>query len=176
MASPKRTTEERERDLVTTTEMYLKGKKQWEIAQEIGVSVEQISYDLRDIRQRWRESTLVDFNEMKQRELEKIDLLEQTYWDGWQRSTQEKTKTRTSKTGDTSSASIEKEMLVGDTRFLQGVERCIDMRAKILGTYAPVKVDSSLSVEITAAELIKAMQQGLEEFGKSGSFGKEPAA
>jgi hypothetical protein len=97
-------------------------------------------------------------------------LLEETYWAAWQRSIQEKTKTRTSKTGDTNSASIEKETLLGDPRFLQGVERCVDMRAKILGTYAPVKMDSSVSVEITSAELIKAMREGLTEMAEKGAF------
>jgi predicted transcriptional regulator len=170
MAETKRTPEQREEDLVVITRMYLQGKRQYEIAEVIGVTREQISYDLKEIRTRWRESTLVDFNEMKQRELEKIDLLEETYWAAWQRSIQEKTKTRTSKTGDTNSASIEKETLLGDPRFLQGVERCVDMRAKILGTYAPVKMDSSVSVEITSAELIKAMREGLTEMAEKGAF------
>lgn len=153
----------RENRLLQAAEMYLKGTYQHIIAERLGVSKSQINDDLQLIKKRWRESQIIDFNEAKQKELEKIDLLERTYWDAWERSTGEKTKTRTSKAGDSSSASIEKEMLIGDPRFLQGVERCVDMRAKILGTYAPVKVDGSVSIELTAADLIKAMREGALE-------------
>jgi len=139
MAAPKRTKFERENDLQRIAELYLKGWYQSAIAKEIGVAQPQIAYDLKEIRQRWRESSIRDFDEDRNQELERIDILEREYWSAWERSKEEKTRTRQTKHGDISSASVEKETLLGNPAYLSGVERCIELRCKILGLYAPIK-------------------------------------
>lgn len=146
---PKRTNFERENDLYRTTQLYLKGKTQAEIAEELEVSREQIKYDIAIIQKRWRESGLIDMNESKQKELARIDTLERTYWEAWERTLEEKTKTRTEQStsgkgdkdaGKTAKATIEKETLLGNPAYLSGVQWCISERCKILGIYAPAKV------------------------------------
>lgn len=145
MAAPKRTDFERENDYRRITDMYLQGKTQADIAAALGVSQPQISMDLATIQKRWRTSTAINLDEAKQKELAKIDTLERTYWDAWQRTLEEKTKTRTeqSKTGDKSGAAkatIEKETLLGNPAYLSGIQWCISERCKILGIYAPSKI------------------------------------
>jgi predicted transcriptional regulator len=141
MASPKRTPTQRENDLERIAAMYLRGNRQADIAAELGIAQQQVSYDLKEIHKRWRESTLVSINEVKHRELSRIDELERTYWDAWQRSIGEKTKTRTEKAVDgVSKASIEKESLVGNPAFLNGVLSCIEQRCKIFGIYEATKI------------------------------------
>jgi hypothetical protein len=141
MSGPKRTQTERENNLELIAASYLRGKRQSDIAKEIGIDQSQVSRDLKIIHKRWRESALVNINEAKHRELAKIDLLEQTYYDAWQRSMNEITKTTTSKSDkDGSRASIVKEQRVGDSSYLAGVQWCIEQRCKIFGLYEAAKI------------------------------------
>lgn len=144
MAAPKRTPTQRENDLERISTLYLKGKRQVEIAVELGVTQQQVSYDLKEIHKRWRESTTINLDEAKHRELARLDILENTYWSAWERSLDERTKTRTERTsrggdGQQDKASIEKETLLGIPAYLAGVERCIEQRCKLLGIYAPTR-------------------------------------
>lgn len=121
--------------------MYLKGARQVDIAEKIGVDRSQVSYDLKEIHKRWRESALVNINEAKHRELARIDELERTYRDAWERSVGEVVKTTTSKSDkDGSRASIVKEQKTGDASYLAGVQWCIEQRCKIFGLYEAAKI------------------------------------
>ena len=147
MAAPKRSKFQREADLARISELYLRGKPQAEIAEEIGVSQGQVSKDLSIIRTRWRKQTTVNMDEAKNKELARIDVLEREYWEAWERSKGEQVKGR-QKQSDTGGkkkiewATVEKVQLIGNPAFLAGVEKCIDMRCKLLGIYAATKVDS----------------------------------
>src|SRR5262249_28077339 len=59
-----------------------------EIAQRLKVSRQQIGNDLKVLQRRWQESALADFNAKKVAELAKMDELERTYWEAWERSCQ----------------------------------------------------------------------------------------
>lgn len=142
MAAKRRTPFERECDLKRIADLYLKGKTQAAIGAELGYSQQQIDYDLNEVKRRWREDTSINFDEAKQQELAKVDALERTYWDAWERSLEEKVKTRTEKqTGkDGGKASVEKESLLGNPAYLAGVMNCIERRCKMLGLDAPQKI------------------------------------
>lgn len=130
---------EREAHLYKVQTLYLQGKTQVEIAEETGVSQPQISYDLTTVQKRWRQDTTINIDEAKLKELSRIDILERTYWTAWERSLDEKVKTRTEKfSGDDGKgkASVEKETLLGVPAYLTGVQWCISERCKILGLYA----------------------------------------
>src|SRR5689334_20019719 len=86
MARPKRTHFEHEQDLARTCEMYLKGKTQAEIAQELGVSRSQIEYDISQIKHRWSTQTVHNLDEHRAKELAKLDALEREYWKSWESS------------------------------------------------------------------------------------------
>lgn len=143
---PKRTKFEREDDYVTITRLYLQGKTQQEIADELKLSRQQIGFDLKTIQRRWRESTTINIDEAKQRELSRIDELERTYWQAWERSVEQRTRTSTEKvSGENgrSKASVQKEDMLGNPAYLAGVMDCIKERCKILGIYAPEKQEQS---------------------------------
>lgn len=124
-AGPKRTKAQREEDLVFTARAYLRGKAQHAIAEELSqerdykITQQQISVDLKTIFKRWRDSQISDMDELKRRELEKIDHVETTYWEQWERSV----------TADEY-----------DRGFLQGVHWCVEQRCKILGLLAPSRI------------------------------------
>lgn len=157
MAKNTRTTAQREADLVSIARMYCQGMTHYEISKQIGVSRQQIAYDLKEIQKRWRESAVRDFDAAKAEELAKIDNLEREYWEAWRRSIGEKQRATTErKTGEKAyeRAQIQKHEEAGDPRFLDGVARCIDSRCKLLGLVTN-KVDANLSV-LTWADLVKA--------------------
>jgi hypothetical protein len=148
MATKSRSPLERERDLRRTAALYLRGLTQGEIAQKLNVSRQQISYDLKVLQRRWQESALADFSAKKAAELAKVDELERTYWEAWERScsarevtTQERTQAGDGLADETRlKAGVRKEQRDGNSEFLRGVERCIEMRCKILGAFAAVKI------------------------------------
>lgn len=148
MAAPKRTPTQRAYDLTRITEMYLKGRRQVDIAAELGVTQQQVSYDIQEIHRRWRESDLINIGEAKQRELDRIDELERTYWNAWEKSCGERKRTKQETSADGKKekdkgrirASVETEQLLGNPAYLAGIDSCVDKRCKVLGLYAPTKV------------------------------------
>jgi len=128
--------------------LYLSGKTQPEIAEEFGVNQSTISRDLKAIQQTWREAAIRDFDEARGQELAKLDNLELTYWQAWERSLGD-FKVETSKArlnrqssgeGDprqSTEKTVKTEERNGDPRYLQGVLSCIDRRVKLLGLDAP---------------------------------------
>lgn len=177
MAAPKRTEFERERDLEKITGLYLKGKTQVEIAGLLGIAQSQVSYDIATIKRRWRESSVINMDEAKQKELAEVALLQKEYYDAWQRTLDERTKTRTeqsSVTGEpdkkgkqkgSAKAVIEKETMLGNPAYLAGVMSCIERRCKMLGLDAPTKVapttPDGLKPYIASDEMAKARESAL---------------
>jgi len=139
VTGPKRTEFEREAHLVEIKEAYLRGDTQMDIAARLGLSQAQVSRDIATIQRRWRESSLVDINEARQRELERIDVLEREYWQAWEASKGEQQRSTASKDGDRSRAQIVKYESAGDPRFLAGVQWCVEQRCRILGLLAAVR-------------------------------------
>lgn len=152
MAKPKRTEFQRESDLERIASLYLRGWRQSDIASEIGLSRQQVGYDLKTIQNRWRTQTTINLDEAKQRELARLDELEREYWAAWEASKGERTKARQEKnvTGAVTKASMEKEQRDGNPAFLAGVMTCIDRRCKLLGLDAPVKTQN---IEIDLSKL-----------------------
>src|SRR5262249_54538628 len=148
MAAKTRSPLERERDLRETAAPDLRRLTHNEIAKRLNVSRQQIGYDLKVLQRRWQESALADFNAKKAAELAKVDELERTYWEAWERScqarevsTQERTQGGDGRADDGRlKAGVRKEKRDGNPEFLRGVERCIEMRCKILGAFAALKV------------------------------------
>lgn len=132
----KRSKTQRELDLAITADWYLKGKLQQEIAEHLAsirdytLTQQQISADLKAIRKRWQASAIRDFDELKAQELAKVDHLELTYWDSWERS-------KVSSPKDVHK--VIQDFTIGDPRFLTGVQWCINKRCEILGIDAPAK-------------------------------------
>lgn len=119
--------------------LYLRGRTQREIAAAVDVDQATVSRDLKAVQKEWSEQAQADLAERKAVELAKIDELERTYHEGWERSCKEREKRRAKKIDaadpDRSRAETGKETenRDGDPRFLEGVRWCIEMRCKLLG-------------------------------------------
>ena len=135
MAAPTRTPFQIEQDRATTSAMVLAGKEHREIATLLGVSREQITYDVRVIKKRWETRTTMDLTNAKAQEVARIDRLEQVYWEAWEQGTEPITYQ-----GKDGVEHVLKQ--AGDPRLLSGILSCIDKRCKLLGLDAPIKWES----------------------------------
>src|SRR3974377_1494082 len=106
MAKNTRSKWERERDPDTMATHHLHGKTHTELATIFGVSRQQITYDLRTLQQRWLASSLVNFDAAKAKELAKIDALERTYYEAWERSLRQKETKTAEKTSGVASERV----------------------------------------------------------------------
>jgi hypothetical protein len=137
--------------------LYLQGRYQWEIGQAVGVDRGTISRDLKAIRDQWQGAALADWTQAKNRELDRVDLLERTYWESWERSmapAESSTQEKLNGTGgERMKAAIRREGRDGNPAFLAGVQWCIERRCKLLGLDAPQRVSLNardIDHEITA--------------------------
>jgi len=146
---PKRSKEQREFDLQTVVELYVKGLPQYKIAAEIGVSQQQISHDLKEIHKRWRDNTTLSLDDYKQKELQKLDRIETEYWNAWEESKAAQKKMMQRTGGPQEIKEMRQEDSAGDPRYLEGVLKCSDRRSKLLGLDAPVKTEVTGDIAIT---------------------------
>lgn len=157
----KRAVHQKERDLNIVTEYYLKGYSTRAIALKIGeivgkdengvpysISHTTVSGDVKLLLKQWHTERIHDITNQKLIELTKIDKLEQTYWDAWEKSVENHRKITNKAKGAVGSKNPNYQEITeteirefGEPRYLQGIERCIDKRCKLLGLDAPVKMD-----------------------------------
>lgn len=139
MAETKRTPAERERDLEVIARKYCRGETQQQIASYLELHQSQISYDLKEIIQRWRDSSVSAINERLVVEIERINHLERTYWEAWERSLQPKQQRRKQAkrlaAGKETLSELRSEQRDGNPSYLAGVQWCIEQRLRILGPY-----------------------------------------
>src|SRR5262249_11278982 len=132
--------------------LYLQQRTQDEIARELGVNQGTISRDLKAIQAEWQRQRLDDFQQAKLRELARIDQVEREYWQARERSCHDREQTDQEKTsaptGDRLKAGTRSEGRDGTPEFLRGVERCIEMRCKILNLCV-LKVNATGRLQVT---------------------------
>jgi predicted transcriptional regulator len=145
MARTKRSQHKIESDRAEISRLTLRGLTQMEIAAKLGMTQPMVSYDLAAIRKSWRTQTAFDLDAAKAEELAKINHLEFTIWQELE--TSERPHVRTVK--DYAGKKIRRKTVTttkggsGNSHLLSGILRCIDQRCKILGLYAPAKVENT---------------------------------
>jgi len=137
MAITKRSAFQIERDRREVTAWYLQGDTQMEIADRLGLSRQQIGYDLKIIQAQWRDATAFDLDEAKAKELARLDHLEREAWQGWARSQLDKQVSTTKELASGTRNSIQQTGQVGDTRFLDVILGVMKQRCKLLGLESP---------------------------------------
>lgn len=141
------------RDRRVIAELYLKGYPQYVIAEKVKLSDTTVSAVLAEVRDEWLQSSIMDFNAAKARELEHLDVLEREAWDAWELSKKPKVK-KTHKDigqGQFPGEEITKEVVRSDGNFhyLDIVQKCIAQRCQIIGiTGSAIKLNNSGPVQI----------------------------
>lgn len=136
-----------ENTLAHIAELYVKSMALRDIAQTCHIAVASLhDVYLPALRARWREHADIDFAERVALDLAKLDQLEREYWRGWERSLQKKATQKQSgrvqNKKDLHATEFEAttEELTGDPRFLDGIQKCLERRAKLIGYDAEVKL------------------------------------
>lgn len=99
----------------------------------------------------WKGERLAALDDIKETELRRINKLETTYWNAWEKSVQEHKKTADKKKstvdrkGKSNVNKVENSIMLeeryGNPQYLAGIQWCISMRCKILGIEAPQITD-----------------------------------
>lgn len=162
MAANKRSKIQRERDRLTIAELLLKGWSQQRIADWLDLDKSGISREVRAIKAQWQVETIEDHNLYVQQELRRLAMLEAEHWDAWERSQQSKETTHLEKllVGKDESGSpmgrvrqgTRAEARVGDVVFLNGIQKVIDSRCKLLGLY-PTERESAAEIHLNDSQL-----------------------
>ncbi len=147
MAARRRTATKLASDRREAARLALMGQTQDEIAEQLEVSRQQITYDLGKLRQEWRRDAQEHIGELFACTNAKIDVLERTYWAAWEESKKPK-QVLTAETVTGGATGREKtiareEGQCGDPRYLQGVQWCVEKRCELFGLYAPKKQEFS---------------------------------
>jgi len=132
--------------------LYLTGLAQFRIAEIVGVTQAQVSYDLKKLAEKWQESALIDINEVKKIELARINNLEREYWESWNKSKQDHKQTVRKAKGNNKTTTYKEQTIkevyaIGNHRFLQGVQWCIEKRCQIFGLDAPKQFENRIATE-----------------------------
>lgn len=169
----RRQASERARDKRLIAMYYLQQKKQKEIADLINLDQSTVSKDLKEIEKEWKEERVTDLDTAKKRELKRIDLLEEQYWQSWENSKRKKidvTRKLKGKQGskageivvDTSKDIdiITRESdEIGDPRFLDGVYDCIKQRSELMGLNISDDL-ADIDLNLLPPQIIKALSEG----------------
>lgn len=166
--------------------LYLQGKSQRFIAEQLQTSLGTVNRDLTTLRNHWKQNAAADMDEAIGRELAKLDKLEEQAWESYFLSLKT-TQTHNGqnsrpgqKKGERAKKSTSQNVTItetaGDPRFLNIVENCIERRCRILGIDAPGKVevtgknggpmefkDKSNAAISTLANLLKQQGIGLQD-------------
>jgi len=136
MARPKRSEVQRERDKEIISELILKGWSQKRIADYLEVSQPQVSYDLKEIRKEWLESSHINVDLERKIAMKRLELIEREAWDAWDRSQQPEI----TELAERLNEKINKEKVsrksvtrVGDVNFLTKILDVCKERHSILG-------------------------------------------
>jgi hypothetical protein len=133
-----------------------------DISQFLEVDQSTVSRDLKTIQQQWKESAIRDFDLDRQQELKRLAMLEKEYWAGWQRSQESKETSLNERlaTGKDEAGQVlgrikqatRTEQKTGDAAFLNGIQKVIDARRKLLGLY-PTDDNSASQVQLSDGQL-----------------------
>lgn len=170
MAAPNRNKLERERDRKAIAQMVLRGMTVTDIAKELTLSIQMVSYDKKVIEKQWREERFDDTELYISKELKQLEYLYRQALLGWERSiTSKDSAKKTTNTqkikmqgGETSveqpatlikeTVHQSKETLVGDAHFLEVAKGLREDIRKLLNINSPVKIEISEKMPRTIKE------------------------
>lgn len=140
----------RERALAEIERLHLQGFNQTQIAGMVGVSQQQVSYDLSTIKKKWMETTVATRQQLVEEKLRQLALVRATAWQAFQRSCAPPPPKVTDGDGDGQSATDGDDgrqeaapgrMRPGANEFLMTVLKTVEQERELLGLDEAKKVD-----------------------------------
>jgi len=122
-----------------------------QIARRLGIPTSAVARDIQAINQEWREKMLLDFADLKAKELARLDIIEQEAWDAWYESRRQQVVTevavQNSPRGEKTSTKRRDERRDPDGRYLEIIMKCSTQRQKMLGLDQPRQIDEDFRVK-----------------------------
>ncbi|MSR57617.1 MAG: hypothetical protein EXS05_08085 [Planctomycetaceae bacterium] len=164
------------------TELYVQGWSQAEIAAHLETAQSTISKDIQQVRRQWEQSTLRNFDQLRARELQKLDYIERQAWAAWDRSQKPSQSAVVTDQGTGNGQHTRKSLKhqIGDPRFLDQISKCVSQRRALLGLDAfPAPAtegtgDVPVSLEVRR-ERVLALFAAFSERERLGFAGEGPA-
>lgn len=160
----KRTEDQKKRDRSIIARGVLQGLSYAAITDEVNaaaddqgyqLSRQQIAYDAKNMLVEWQEERKEFVDQLVERELRKLDLIESECWAAWEKSKNGKRSTKIEggqitggRVGGGKLKERSQEDTFGDVRYLEMVFKCIEKRADILGFNAPKKIEANVQMGI----------------------------
>jgi hypothetical protein len=121
-------------------ELRLQGYSTAAIAEKLGICERQAKYDSQRVSQRWRESSIRNWDELIEIERLRLERIHQLAEEGYERSLQPKESVTVEKgeSGGVESTKLKEEGQAGDPQFLQVMIRASESRRKLLGLDKPI--------------------------------------
>jgi hypothetical protein len=126
---------------------------------KLGLSRQQIGHDLKAIEREWKEETAFDLDGFKALQLAKLNHLEYKSWESFElskkrfrqvivkdRAAGAANENKQGSGGDPDETIVKTETRNGDPQFLDKILSCIRERCKILGLYAPSRIEGEQGV------------------------------
>lgn len=153
-------------------ELYLVGKRLREIAEIVGVDYGTVCKDMTEVRDQWKAETVVDYDTKVLEELARLQRVEEKAWEGWEKSMQDAT-TTTTKTKYMKEkipggkkdrwklipfeeqTDISHKGQSGNPRFLEQIERCVQLRLKLIGALDPDVTQNVNVIQVNWGDLTK---------------------
>lgn len=151
--TPKRSKAQRELDILQVRKYYLMQMSLPDIANQTGLTLQQVRTDVNSIIGEWRKETATTIDEYKQRELARLDLVEAEMWECWYASKKKPKRIINRSSGkkfrpndfnpnrpDYRREEVIEEESHGNIEYMNVIMQCHAQRAKILGILAPKKI------------------------------------
>jgi hypothetical protein len=163
----------------TIADLLLQGWTQKAIAAHVRVAPSTVTRDVQEIERQWRESTIRDFDAIREHDVRKLDLVETEAWAGWRRSQaplQAASMTEGAAGENRRTSSLKHQY--GNPRFLEQVVRCIAERGLLLGLHPTIvpqeePIHERVSLEVRRERVLGLLSQ-LGERERAGQPGTGP--
>jgi hypothetical protein len=148
------------------------------IGEKFSITQSTVCADIKAIHKSWRESAIRDFDEARDRELQKLDRIESEAWTAWE--TSKKPSQSAVMTEGTVQQQTRKSVKNqnGNPRFLELIARCVAQRCSILGlNIVPVNPDDNAHVGLAfddRRDRVIGVFAALRERGRVAGPGSEP--
>jgi predicted transcriptional regulator len=182
MAANKRTRHTREQDLVTIARLHRLGYEQMEIAEQLGVSQQQVSYDLRTLNARWRQASFDDTAAEKQEILAEERWIKRQAREEYSRSRActKKERKKLASTGtngkERREAMTETQERFGDPRYLAIIQASNKAIREIRGLDAPKNIHATVAsgtLEVTEV-VVRTREEAAQALSAMAEAGRIP--
>lgn len=143
---------------MTVARLMVRNMSPEEISDQLGLTVGQVEYTIRKIKDEWRRTRTDIYQSMVDQQLATLDAVQREAWVAWEKSRRDKVvrKRRRGTTGEDEVSLMEttREEQAGNPAYLKLISECVDKKLHIVGGYAPKQVDMTIT---NTAEMIKSM-------------------